>query len=90
MEDLQANPLKVILVICDGADCDHDACEDDKDDWHDEVKFMVMLLVIRILPNLCIIDHHCHVVFFASVKELSDVCPCKVLLLRLNQHLLGI
>ena len=53
------------------------------------VMFLVMLPVMLpvMMVNLCIIDHHGHVVFFVSVKELSDVCPCEVLLLRLYQHL---
>ena len=45
------------------------------------VKLLVMLLVVL---NLCIIDHHGHVVLFVAVKELSEISPSEVLLLRLN------
>ena len=52
---------------------------------------VIVLMLVMVMPmlvmNLGIVDHHGHVVFFESVKELSDVGSGEVLLLRLNQHL---
>ena len=50
----------------------------------------VTMMMTLLVKNLSIFDHHGHVVFFVAVKELSNVAPSEVLLLRLNQNLCSI